>query len=168
MPLIKQSHNNYCGVASTLQILYALDSSQIDRTSDDLKDQMDALAPSIMDGDAGSRSKMVDVLGIEDGRYDAIWSNPGSLGVHMKNCLEQGRPGILHIIPSVFPRYIANGCAIGDGHYICAIGYDSVSDYLVLSDCSCFTVNYGIYLVKPSEFNGTSVLQGVVRVPLVN
>ena len=168
MPLIKQSHSDYCGVASTLQILYALDSSQIDRTSDDLKDQMDALAPSIMSEDSGSRFQMVQVLQKEDGRYNAIWSNPGSLGVHMQNCLEQGRPGIVHITPSVFPRYIANGCAIGDGHYICVIGYDSVSDYLVLSDCSCFTVNYGIYLVRPSEFSGTSVLQGVVRVPLVN
>ena len=168
VPLIKQSHNNYCGVASTLQILYALDSSQIDRTSDDLKDQMDALAPSIMDGDAGSRSKMVDVLGIEDGRYDAIWSNPGSLGVHMKNCLEQGRPGILHIIPSLFPRYIANGCAVGDGHYICIIGYDSESDYLVFSDCSCFTVNYGIYLVRPSNLGGIAALRGLVRVPITN
>ena len=66
MPLIKQSHSDYCGVASTLQILYALDSSQIDRTSDDLKDQMDALAPSIMVGAVGDRSEMLKILQVEN------------------------------------------------------------------------------------------------------
>lgn len=168
VPLIKQSHNNYCGVASTLQILYALNSSQIDRTSDDLKDQMDALAPSIMVGDTGERPQIVAVLQKEDGRYNAIWSNPGSMGVHMKNCLEQGRPGILHMIPSLFPRYISNGCNIGDGHYICIIGYDAESDYLVFSDCSCFTANFGIYLVRPSDLGGIPAMKGLVRVPLSN
>ena len=148
MPLIKQSHNNYCGVASTLQILYALDSSQIDRTSDDLKDQMDALAPSIMSGDSGGRDRIYNVLHAENSKY-RVHDNKTPEAIYS---IESGYPCIAHVTPTAFPRYLTNGVPVGDGHFIAVIGYDSVSNYLVFSDCSYLTsgnkTNFGIYLVR--------------------
>ena len=158
MPLIKQSHNNYCGVASTLQILYALDSSQIDRTSDDLKDQMDALAPSIMDGDSGSRYKIVYNVLVNDNLEYEVKTSTAS-GVMAS--LQSGYPCIAHLNPAVFTRYQQYGTNVGDGHYCAVIGYDPVSDFFVFSDCSYLPGNFGIYLVHPSDYDSAN--KGMVR-----
>ena len=157
-PLIKQSHNNYCGVATTLQLLYALNSSQIDRSSDDLKDQMDSLAPSIMYNDGGSRYKMVTVLQRENSGYEVKSCTESNV----LSSLRAGYPCIAHINPSKFRRYQLYGNSSGDGHYIALIGYDEVSDYFVFSDCSYISGNYGIYLVKPSDYLAAKL--GLVRV----
>ena len=159
MPLIKQSHYNYCGVASTLQILYALDSSQIDRTSDDLKDQMDALAPLIMNGSSGDRSWIVEnVLQKENINYNAKSSDLQ----YVVDSLESGYPCIAHLNPALFARYQQYGTNVGDGHYCAVIGYDPVSDFFVFSDCSYLTGNFGIYLVRPAVFYQAE--KGFVRV----
>lgn len=158
VPLIKQSHYNYCGVASTLQILYALDSNYIDRTSADLKDQMDALAPLIMNGNTGDRSWIVDfVLKRENGNYDA----KSSYLPYVIASIKSGYPCIAHINPSEFARYEEYGSTDGDGHYCAVIGYDEISNFYVFSDCSNIDGNYGIYLVHPATFKQAE--KGFVR-----
>ena len=154
MPLIKQSHSDYCGVASTLQILYALDSSQIDRTSDDLKDQMDALAPSIMSGDSASRPNILEALHAENSKY-RVHDNKTPEAIYS---IQSGYPCIAHVKPvQLFPRYIEYGVTYEGGHFITVIGYDSVSGYLVFSDCSYVSsgnrTNFGIYLVSCSALD---------------
>ena len=163
VPLIKQSHNNYCGVASTLQILYALDSSQIDRTSDDLKDQMDALAPSIMVGAVGDRSEMLKILQVENTKY-RVHDNKTPEAIYS---IQSGYPCIAHVKPTqLFPRYIEYGVTYEGGHFITVIGYDSVSGYLVFSDCSYVTsgsrTNFGIYLVDCADLDSSGSIDAYI------
>ena len=163
MPLIKQSHSDYCGVASTLQILYALDSSQIDRTSDDLKDQMDALAPSIMSGDSASRPNILEALHAENSKY-RVHDNKTPEAIYS---IQSGYPCIAHVKPTqLFPRYIEYGVTYEGGHFITVIGYDSVSGYLVFSDCSYVTsgsrTNFGIYLVDCADLDSSGSIDAYI------
>ena len=157
-PLIKQSHYDYCGVASLLQILYALNSDLIDRTSADLKDQMDALAPSVMAAQGADREKILKFLWRENSKYRVLY-DATSEAIYS---IESGFPCIAHIVPPAsFPRYIKYGVTGGTGHYATVIGYDPISDCLVFSDCSnvykndggVFRTNFGIYLVQCDEID---------------
>ena len=171
-PLIKQSHNDYCGVASLLQVLYALNSDLIDRTSADLKDQMDALAPSVMTADDGAdRGEILNFLHRENSKYRVIY-NATSEAIYS---IESGFPCIAHIKPTkLFPRYIKYGVTGNGGHYATVIGYDPVSDCLVFSDCSYmysyneetdeFKTNFGIYLVQCDELDIPDPFSNGIRI----
>ena len=169
-PLIMQSHYDYCGVASLLQVLYALNSDLIDRTSADLKDQMDALAPSVMTATTGAdRKKILDFLQIEYSKYRVLY-NATSEAIYS---IESGFPCIAHIKPPAsFPRYIKYGVTGGIGHYATVIGYDPISDCLVFSDCSnvysndggVFRTNFGIYLVQCDELDIPDPLSNGIRI----
>lgn len=156
VPLIKQSRDYYCAAASTLQVLYAINSSQIDRSSDDLKDQMDNVAASVISGGEGYSGRILNKLNAGGLSYsdryktssDAIYS------------IESGYPCIAMVNPtSQFPRYVENGVPYNGGHFIAVIGYDSVSDCLVFSDCSYVSsggkTNFGIYLVNRAELDAS-------------
>lgn len=161
VPLIKQSHDNYCGVASTLQVLYGLNSSQIDRTTDNLIDQMETLAPRIMFGDSGLRGWIVDVLNSEEKDTYKDSKRPTSYAI---NSIVAGYPCVAHVNTYTFPRYVSIGGNYVGGHYITVLGYDSVSGMLLFADCSYLNNRYGIYLVKCSDLDSSDSIKAYVGV----
>lgn len=161
VPLIKQSHDNYCGVASTLQVLYGLNSSQIDRTTDNLIDQMETLAPRIMFGDSGLRGLIVDVLNSEE--KDTYKDNQRTTSYAI-NSIVAGYPCVAHVNTYIFPRYVSIGGNYVGGHYITVLGYDSVSGMLLFADCSYLNNRYGIYLVKCSDLDSSDSIKAYVGV----
>ncbi len=161
VPLIKQSHDNYCGVASTLQVLYGLNSSQIDRTTDNLIDQMETLAPRIMEDGSGYRYKIRNVLDVDNILYK---DTSGSSSEDAISSISAGYPCIAHVNTYTFPRYVSIGGNYVGGHYITVLGYDSVSDMLLFADCSYLNNRYGIYLVKCSDLDASGSIHAYVGV----
>lgn len=161
VPLIKQSHDNYCGVASTLQVLYGLNSSQIDHTTNNLINQMDTLAPRIMDGDSGRRRWIADVLNSDN---KATYKDTQKNTSYAINSIVAGYPCVAHINTYIFPRYVAIGGNYVGGHYITVLGYDSVSGMLLFADCSYLNNRYGIYLVKCSDLDASGSIHAYVGV----
>lgn len=161
VPLIKQSHDNYCGVASTLQVLYGLNSSQIDRTTDNLIDQMESLAPRIMDGDSGLRGWIVNVLNSDN---KATYKSTQKTTSYVIDSISAGYPCIAHVNTYTFPRYVSIGGNYVGGHYITVLGYDSISGMLLFADCSYLNNRYGIYLVKCSDLDASGSIHAYVGV----
>ncbi len=163
-------------MASTLQVLYAIDPDAVAEltTSSDLKDQMNALAPTLGTTVENGASRYLMLHNVLKKYGYRVLYNKSDEAV---NSIDNGYPCIAHIKDAKrFPRYVSKGYATGTGHYITVIGYDSVSDMLLFSDCSYLinpntgNTNFGIYLVACDDLDqlaleSTDVINVYVAAP---
>lgn len=169
-PCIKQTTKNYCSVASTLQILYSIKhpnySGNIDLpTTMNLLNTVNPNSPMIQDG-VGSAGRILNTLNLLtfSGKYanrTDVKNNSTLLKQAILTSLNNNSPAIINVKNNDLAYYPGNDSTTAR-HYICVIGYDSKTDYVILSDCIYVPNRFGLNIIHIDDLASAISGGGIV------
>ena len=168
-PVIKQVNNQWCGPTSFLQVLYGMD---VDVEGDNLSEEQSRIKTAWLMNGAVLTLRYCNYM---NGFYkvnDNIISitrwlpeeytckeieNPSEeqLRTNIRNSLDSGAACIIFTVSGGKPykySYKEDTTGTALAHYICVIGYDEVSDTVILSNCHYWYSRFGIHEVDFSDF----------------
>ena len=162
-PLIKQTTDYYCGVASTLQVLMGSQANGYTGNFD-LRERMDLLrsTTTIIRNNMGYISGIKDALNsiIGAGKFEILepryWTATnqteilGSINETIAKSLQNGSPAITNVTSGLLHYYPSSGAYLSNGHFICIIGYDENTGLLLLSDC-IYESHFGLHLIYDAD-----------------
>lgn len=147
-PLIKQNKNYTCGAATALQVLIGNEDDEYNwNLTSDLKDCIDHLFKNGgVEGGGMSATTLLNLLNAKSDtkqyvRYECDKVTISTVREKLLASMQNGTTGALHVNTN---KLYTNGY-IG-GHYVAVVGYDSITDRVLIADCSCFTKYFGLYM----------------------
>lgn len=171
-PAIKQVYKYWCGPTSFLQVLYGMG---VDATVDgnNLSEQQTTISNAWGIGlspvltkyykDNMNGFKLVDKILEPTNRWlpdnytcnEIVNPTEQELRTNIRNSLDSGAACIIFTVSGGKPykySYKVDDDGIPYAHYICVIGYDEVSDTVILSNCHYSRYRFGIHEVDFSDF----------------
>lgn len=171
-PAIKQVNRVWCGPTSFLQVLYGMD---VDVEGNNLSAEQTLIKntwgmsnsavttnhyKNYMNGyKTGSDNNMVSITRWLPTKYTCVEiANPSEseLRTKIRSSLDAGAACIIFTVSGGKPYKssysISPGSTLPDGHFICVIGYDEVSDTVILSNCHYSKYRFGIHEVDFTDF----------------
>lgn len=147
-PLIKQNKNYTCGAATALQVLIGNEDDEYNwNLTSDLKDCIDRLFKNGgVEGGGMSATTLLNLLNAKSDtkqyvRYECDKVTISTVREKLLASMQNGTTGALHVNTN---KLYTNGYP--GGHYVAVVGYDSITDRVLIADCSCFTKYFGLYM----------------------
>ncbi len=148
VPIIMQRTDDWCSAATSLQILTYFDLDG-EVSGIDISAKQNTLY-----NEAGGENMLLYMLVnlLNDNYFDALtykyykytaMSNINTMHTYISGSLNGNCPVALLVKPRGYLPSYYTGYSSEYGHYICLVGYDSVTDNYILRDCNCLGENNG-------------------------
>jgi len=170
VPCIKQITDYYCGVASTLQVIYGVNSSKANTLGNNLCEQLYTLAgEDHMNVSAGSSASYTAIKNalkniLNTDYSDQYFKTTSVISSRIIGSINKGYPLIAKVESrklSYYPdsyAYNPNNQTFGK-HYICIMGYDIKTDKVIINDCNYNDNYFGIRAITFNDlYNAETVL----------
>ena len=170
VPCIKQITDYYCGVASTLQVIYGINSSKANTLGNNLCEQLYTLAgEDHMNVSAGSSASYTAIKNalkniLNTDYSDQYFKTTSVISSRIIGSINKGYPLIAKVESrklSYYPdsyAYNPNNQTYGK-HYICIMGYDIKTDKVIINDCNYNDNYFGIRAITFNDlYNAETVL----------